>query len=169
MGFVYTAFVGQVAHMLTGIPGVNYLFTIGNATLISSAFLFFEGRRWRFALNNTLFSLLTLPTYFVSVPFDVIPRIALIINGIQADSVLNTFYEKFSAKKKLLYWSIFCSLESVLISPIMFILFYSFYLPNYASAIINIVMLLLPVIIVESLIGGIIGFYVYQRANKTRS
>ncbi len=165
-GFVFTAVVGQIAHMITGIPGVNYLFTIGNAILISAAFLLFEGRRWRFMLNNTLFALLTLPTFMVSAPFDLMPRIAIILNGIQADIVLNSFYGRFERKNKLIWWSILCSLVTVLVSPILFILIYSFYLPNYAAVLGSIVFLLLPVIIIESIAGGYIGYQIYKRVER---
>jgi hypothetical protein len=46
--FVFTVFVFQIAGIVTGILGFNYILTFGMAFLVSITFLLFEGRRWRF-------------------------------------------------------------------------------------------------------------------------
>jgi hypothetical protein len=166
-GFVYSLIIGQVGLMLTGIAGVNYLFTIGHAIFVSLGLLLFEGRRWRFSIQVTLFSFLTLPTYLMGTPYNVLPRIPLILAGIQADMLFNTVYEIFKKRNKQVVWAVLVSVEFFLIDPLLRILTYPFYLPSqYTLTFFNVTLLLLPVIIIEASMGGYLGYKIYNRIEK---
>ncbi len=166
-GFVYSALIGQMGLMLTGIPGLNYFFTIGHAVFVSSGFLLYEGRRWRFFFQATLFSLLTLPTYLMGAPYDVLTRIPLILTGLQADVLLNSVYESFERRNRLVLWGILTSIEFFLVDPFLRILTYPLFLPlQYTSTFVNVTLLLLPVIIIEASAGGYMGYKIYERVEN---
>lgn len=165
--FVYTVFIGQIAWLFTGIPGSNYLFSIGFAIIISLALLMYQGRRWRFLLQNMLFAILVIPTYFGGIPFDILARIPIIINALQVDIVCNSIYGFFKRSNKLRWWAIISTLELFLISPFVQMLnFYLFYLPTVLATFVNVILLMLPVIIIEGIAGAIIGYKLYQRIEK---
>ena len=92
---VYALLVLQIGFLVTGIPGSNYLFIIGPAIFTTVAFLLFEGRRWRLVLLMSLFGLLSLPTYTMGTPYNILPRIPLVLCAFQADILFNTFYPAF--------------------------------------------------------------------------
>ena len=165
--FVYTVLVGQLAWLFTGIPGSNLLFTIGHAILISLALLTYQGKRWRFLLQHALFAILIIPTYLQGTPFEVLPRLAMVMHGIQADILFNTIYGFFKERNKLVWLSIFIAVEFFLAAPFINILWFSLiYPPAFVTAFINTILLLLPVVIFESLIGGLIGYKIYQRVKE---
>lgn len=166
-GFVYSALIGQIGLLLTGIPGVNYFFTAGHAIFVSIGFLLFEGRRWRFFLQATLFSILTLPTYLMGTPYDILTRIPLVLTGLQADLIFNSTYETFRRRKKIVLWAILCSIEFFLIDPFLRMLTYPIFLPQqYTSTFTSVTLLLLPIIIGEAAAGGYVGYKIYQRISN---
>ncbi|TRO45978.1 hypothetical protein E2P65_06530 [Candidatus Bathyarchaeota archaeon] len=165
--FAYTALVGQLAWLFTGIPGSNLIFTIGHAILISLALLIYQGKRWRFFLQHILFAILIIPTYLQGTPFEVLPRLGIVMHGIQADILFNTLYGFFNERNKLVCLSVFIAVEFFLAAPFINILWFSLiYPPVFVTVFISTILLLLPVIIVESLIGGLIGYKIYQRVKK---
>ena len=168
-GFVYTALVFQLGFLVSGIPGSNYLFVIGQAIWNSIAYLLFEGKRWRLVFTITLFGLLTMPTSAMGTPFNILPRIPLILNGLQLDIIMNTVYPFFKRKNKLMWAAIIFSLENFIIDGILRIATYPvFYSIEYASTFIGIFFMMLPIIIIESVAGGYLGFKIYHKISNRR-
>jgi hypothetical protein len=169
-GFVYTALVFQIGFLFSGIPGSNYLFVIGQAIWNSIAFLLFEGKRWRLLFTITLFGLLTMPTSAMGAPFNILPRIPLILNALQLDIIMNTVYPFFKRKNKLMWAAIVFSLENFIIDGILRLATYPvFYSPEYASTFVGIFLMMLPVIIIESAAGGYLGFKIYDIISNRRA
>ncbi len=159
--------MGQLAWLFTGIPGSNYLFVIGYAIIISLALLMFEGRRWRLLLQSVLFAILVIPTYFAGIPFDVLARMPIIINSLQGDILFNSYYGFFKRRNKLGIWAILSTLEFMLVSPFLqMVNFYLFYPPAFLTTFVNVILLMLPVIIVETIAGAFIGYKLYERVRK---
>jgi len=167
LSVVYIYLVGQLGWLFLGIPGSNMALIIGGAIINSVALLMFEGRRWRFLLMQLIFVLLILPTYLVGTPFNILPRIPTIINAIHADILYNSIYGYFKNKNKLKTWTILTQVEFFLINPLLTgIAFIYLFPPAFVSTFINVVLLLLPVSISESVIGALIGFKLYQKIRK---
>lgn len=164
---VYSVFVGQMAFLFTGIRGINYIFFIGHAIWASVAFLLFEGRRWRFGLTATIVPILTLPTYLMGAPFDLVPRIPAIMNAIFADLIINSLYASLTKRGKIRIWSILAaitfSLGDVLFRTLTIPIFYP---PEIIPTLLGILLLFSPVITIEAVTGGLIGYKIYQRVKK---
>ena len=168
LNFVYTALVGQIARLFSGIPGSNMLLIIGGVIINSFALLYFEGRRWRFALMNIIFALLIIPTNFGGAPFDVVGRFPIFVVAVTADVLFNSVYDIFKKRNWLLLWATIDMVVFFLMNPLSYSIFFSlFYAPEVASAFINTILLLLPVIIIESIIGALIGYKIFQRLQKS--
>ena len=61
------------------------------------------------------------------------------------------------------------AVEYNLASPYIGIIFnHVFYPPEYVAAFANAVMLMAPIIVIESLAGGYMGYKVYQRTKKVQ-
>ena len=58
LSFVFMLLIGQIPQLITGIPGINYVFTIVYAINQSVARLMYEGRRWRISTQGVLVGLL---------------------------------------------------------------------------------------------------------------
>lgn len=165
---VYSILVFQVGFLLTGIPGANYIFVIGQAILSSLTLLLFEGRRWRLVVMVTLFGFLSLPTYSMGAPFNIFPRIPLFLGALQSDIIFNTFYSKFKKMNQFALFAIIYSIENFIVDGLFRIAMYPFfYSADYVSMFVSIFFSMLPVIIIESLLGGIIGYTIYRRIQTT--
>lgn len=165
--FAYTALIGQLAWLFTGIPASNLVFTIGHAVIISLSLLIYQGKRWRFFLQHVLFAILVIPTYLQGTPFEILPRLGIVMHGIQADILFNTIYGFFKERNKLVWLSIFIAVEFFLAAPFINIIWFSLiYPPAFVTLLIDTILLLLPVVIVESLVGGLIGYKIYQRVKE---
>lgn len=164
LNFVYTALVGQLAWLLSGIQGTNLLLIIGGVIINSFALLYFKGRRWRFAVYQILFAILVIPTYLLGAPFDIVAKTPIVIVGLLSDIIFNSFYGLFEKKKKLMWWAIIDMLAFFLMTPFISVLFFSFiYAPAVVSGFINVILFALPVVIIESVIGAVIGYRIYLR------
>ena len=162
--FVFTVFVFQTANMITGIQGANYIFTIGMAFFVSLTFLLFEGRRWRFFFHNTLVALLSLPTTLGGPPYDIFPRLVIVLAGFPVDLMLNSFYKVFKNNNRLVWWSILTGMVFFLVLPFFQILFFPLFFPSqFVATFTNVVILMLPWIIDRSIAGGYLGYKVYRR------
>ena len=172
IGMLYSVFVAQMALLITGIQGVHLFFIIGYAIFITAQMLLYEGRRWRFSVSSILFALLTTPTSFTGAPFDVLARIPIVINASISDLIFNSIYAHFKKRNKLFWWSILLSVEFNIINQFVSMLVYyllaylQFYPTEFFTSFINIAVLMLPVIIIESIAGGYIGHKVYERIKK---
>lgn len=167
VSFIYSIFVGQLGTLITGIQGLNYLFIVGHTIFISFGFLMYEGRRWRLFLQGVLAAMLTLTTYLSGAPFDVLSKIPMVINSFFGDLIFNSFYTFFKKRNRLLWSAILVALGFVLIIPVFVTLnMYLFYPPQVLTMYINVYLLLLPVTIIETIVGGYIGYKIYGRVRK---
>ena len=162
--FVYSTLIGQLGNLITGIHGFNYLFIIGHAIFLSFGFLIYEGRRWRLLLQGIVGAFLTLATALSGTPFDPISKIPMILNSFFGDLIFNSLYSLFKKRNKLVWLAIIVALGFVLMMPLYVSLnMFLFYPLQALSMYISVYLLLFPVTIVETVIGGYLGFRIYER------
>ena len=167
LGLVSTALIVQTAGLISGIRGANYIFTIILAIQTSLSLLVYEGRRWRFFAQNSLFTVLIIPTYLSGPPFSVQSKIHFFIMGFVADLILNSLYSTFKKKEGLKLWSILGSLLFWVMLPFLSLLIRPlFYSPEAVALFANVVYLLLPVIIAEAIAGGYLGYRIFLKVRK---
>lgn len=170
IGLIQGVLIIQMGNVLTGLPGVNYFFSILLAIWISLSFLIFEGRRWRSFLTVLIFIILTIPTYIMGLPYDLSPRIPAILNILVIDILFNSFYESFKQRGKLLRWSILLSISFIFLDIVFRVLTYPLFFPDaYISTFLNITMWLTPIILLESVAGGYLGYKIFQRIKNLTS
>jgi hypothetical protein len=168
---VFQLLIGQVPDLITGIPGATYIFTIVYSISQTVFWLLIGGRRWRIVTKSLLvrlisFFLVSSGELSVTLP----ATLATILNSTIIDVVFNSYYESFRQKNKLLWWAILSQLffwsthtiwilvfSSLLFYPIEGVLQYWF---------IPVALVMLPVMIVESIAGGYIGYKIYRRVEK---
>jgi hypothetical protein len=166
--FVYSILLVQLPNLITGVVGLNYFFIFGHGIIISLSFLIYNGKRWRFAFQSTLLSLLLIPTFSMGAPFDVLARMPMLLAGFLEDLIFNSFHQIFKTNNKLMWWGIFVALFGVLLNlALTFLNMYLFYSPEALASFVTVITLLSPVVIVESVIGGYIGYEVFERIKKT--
>jgi hypothetical protein len=130
--------------------------------------MFFEGRRWRFFLMHTLFALLTLPTNLGGAPFDLTFRLPIIVTGLIADIVVNSFYKMAKKHGKLKLWITLGNAFRWAIDPFIGLVIFNLYLPiNIIAIYLQFYVLLTPLVIAEGAITGYIGYKIYNRVKKT--
>jgi hypothetical protein len=169
LGLVSTALIAQMAGLITGIRGANYVFTIILAVQTTISFLLYEGRRWRFFVQFSIFTLLILPTFLGGPPFAVQNRIHFIVTAFVADLVVNSFYRRVVGNGRLKLWSVLGSLMFWVLLPFFSLLIRPlFYSLEAVALFANVVFLLLPVIIVEALAGGYLGYRIFLRVRKDK-
>jgi hypothetical protein len=167
LGLIYTVFAGQMGYVVTGIPGANFLFIVGYVTITSIQFLLYEGKRWRYFISTTLFVLLIFPTNFAGTAFSITTRIPIILVAFIFDLCANSFYGFFARRNKLFEWNLLTCLCYHISSPFISILtYYVFTPPEFVTMFINGTLLMLPVIIIETIIGALVGYKVYERVKK---
>jgi hypothetical protein len=163
------ASIGQMGYMLTGLRGVNSVFTILMAIQTGFALLIYQGRRWRFFVQMTIFTVLIAPTYYGGAPFDVLMKSSFIMAAFVTDITASSLYNLFKSKNRQKYYAIlhggvlFFTLQ-VLLSMVMAILFYT----TQAAGGIFILTLLSPIIIVGSIAGSYIGYKMYRRISNEK-
>lgn len=167
--FVLSASIVQMGKLITGIRGSNYLFTIILAIPICLSLLMYEGRRWRFFVQMSIFTLLIIPTNLGGTPFDPVSRLGGFATAFLVDLIANSSYGIFWKHKKMFWWSIIiCTLYWVLNPFFSTVVKFLFFPPEVMEAFLNVVLVLLPVIIIEAIAGGIIGHQIYRRLKKTK-
>jgi hypothetical protein len=169
LGLVSTALIVQMATLISGIRGADYVFTIILAVQTTISFLLYGGRRWRFFVQFSIFTLLIIPTFLGGPPFDALSRIHFIITAFLADLIINSFYETSKKHGKLKRWSISGSLLFWLLLPFFSLLTRSLYYSFQAIVLFaDVILLLLPVIVAESIAGGYLGYRIFLRLRKER-
>jgi hypothetical protein len=167
LGFVFMMLIGQVPRLITGIPGISYVFTIAYSILQTVSWLMYEGRRWRIFAQGLLLALLAL--LFIP-PWTLPVALATIINMFIVDLIFNGFYGFFKKNKKLkglsilvqvYYWTTH-SLWIVFVS----LLFLSPLEEVLEKWFIPIMSIILPIMIIEAIVGGYIGHKIYTRVAK---
>lgn len=162
--FVIAVLIAQMGTVITGIPGTNFLFTILLAIPISFSLLRYEGRRWRIFFQLTLFSLISMPTYIGGAPFDPTPRLSSLATAFLIDLLANSMYGLFKNTNKLLWWIMLTSATYWILTPLLKIaISIIFYTPEFVEGFTNVVLGLFPIIIVEAIIGGYLGYKIYKR------
>lgn len=168
LSFVYSILIAQLPTLIVGVVGLNYIFIFGYGIFISLSFLIYKGKRWRFGFQTALLALLMIPTFAMGTPFDVLARLPLVIVGFLSDFIFNSIYDYFCTKKRLKYWAILATLFTIGINPFLAVLnMVLFYPPIVLGSFIQVVSLLSPVIVIEALIGGYIGFVLFNKVKKT--
>ncbi|PVX26455.1 MAG: hypothetical protein CW691_01430 [Candidatus Bathyarchaeum sp.] len=164
LGFVISASIVQMAHLLTGIPGVTYFFTILLSLQTSLSLLIYEGRRWRFLSQITLYTFLIIPTPIGGVAFDLFSKIQMIANAFFVDTIFNSVYGTFKKKDKLRLWAILSAVVFRVMNPSFGLMIKPFFFPpEFAFRILNILYWIVPVIAVESIAGGYLGHKIFIR------
>ncbi|MCW4015271.1 MAG: hypothetical protein NWF06_02780 [Candidatus Bathyarchaeota archaeon] len=167
LGFITAISCVQIAGLITGILGINYIFTIVSAIITSFSSLLYEGRRWRFFTQFTLYALLITPTYLGGAPFNIISRLGHVVAGFFGDLLFNRGYAVFKKNNKLMLWSILTTVALWIMIPFFGTLIKPLvYTPEAMAQYVNVVILLSPVIIAESAAGGYIGYKIYKKVKQ---
>lgn len=170
LNVVLTFIVGQTATMISGLPGANYVFTILYAILTSFSLLVYEGKRWMFFVQTTLFALLIIPTFFGGVAFDVVSKAHFIANAFFIDLLFNSFYSDFKKNNSLKLWAVLGTTTYWAMSPLWGTAIKSFfYSPEYINLLVSVVSMLFPLILIEAIIGGWIGYKTFMRIHKIKT
>lgn len=150
------------------IPGIGYAVDVLGPIFGGVAFLLYRGKRWRILVQGILIALLTLPLYLGPVPpGDIIFRIPIIIKALLVDLIFNSFYASFERKNKLYHLTILQLLFFFSVGPFIDMLFSSLFIPfELLWLTYYYVILMLPLIIVLTIIGGSIGYKIYKRLEK---
>ena len=167
LNLIFMALIGQVPELITGIPGIGYVFTIVYAINQTVFWLMYEGRRWRIFPQSLLFSFLAfpfIPTWNPSL------AMATILSGFIVDVVFNSFHGVFEQKNKLLWWAIlsqvyYWSTHSLWVVVFGSLFFYPFEF-IMEQWFIPIMSVMLPIMIIEGIAGGYIGYKIYRRVEK---
>ncbi|MFC1487434.1 hypothetical protein ACFLRN_07110 [Thermoproteota archaeon] len=166
LSFVFMTLIGQVPQLITGIPGIGYAFTIVYSITQTVGWLLFEGRRWRIFGLGSLFSLISLSliqTWTLPV------AMATIVNSLIVDLIFNSLHESFERKNRLIWWVILAQ-GYYWATHSIWLLFLS--LPFYpleqilGNWFIPIMLVMLPVVIIEAIAGGFIGYKIFRRVEK---
>ncbi len=163
------ASIGQMGYIISGLRGTNSIFTILFAIQISFALLMYQGRKWRFLLQMTIFTVIITPTNYGGAPYDFFGKTYFIMAAFLTDAVSSNFYQLLKQKNKLklyavLAGSLFFTLEIVL-SIAITIAFYT----SQAAGLIFVFTLLIPLVIVEAIAGSYLGYKIYRRINQEKS
>lgn len=167
LNFVFLALIAQVPLLITGIPGIGYAFSIFYTITFTVALLFYEGKRWRFFSQGILFALLTL--VLGGTPDILLAKIPLILNIFILDVVFNSLYGFFKRKNNLVWWAILGQVYFWTTEPFWILLFYSLFsfIEGVSTAwFIPVMSLMLPVMIIEAIAGGYLGYKIYRRVEK---
>jgi hypothetical protein len=167
LNFIFMAVIGQVANSITGIPGIGYAFIIFYSIIASVAWLMYEGRRWRIFAQGLLFNSLAV----LFIPSRRSPTvIGAILNVLIVDLIFDSVYGFFEKKNKLLWWIILLQVFFWAIAPLWDVLFLSLFVYPLESVLkvwfIPIMSLMLPVMMIEAVAGGYMGYKIYRRVGK---
>jgi hypothetical protein len=169
LSVVNLALVVQNFALLIAIPGIAYMVDILGAIFGSVAFLLYRGKRWRIFMQGILVALLTLPLYLGPgfTPGNIIQRMPTIIKTLLVDLIFISLYASFERRKKLYYLNILQLIFFFSVGPFIDMLFYSLYVPfEFLWPTYYFVLLMLPLIIALTVIGGSIGYKIYERVDK---
>ena len=167
LNFVILLITNQITSLIPLNIGLSYVFTVLYAINASVAWLMYEGRRWRILAQAIIFN--TLAAVFVPSRVFVL-SIAGIVHALTADLIFNSFYGYFRLQNKLLLWIILLQSFFWATSPLWALVFLAslvyplenvltiFFIPTMTIG--------LPIMIVEAIAGGFIGYKIYRRVEK---
>ena len=168
---VLNLLISRIPESVSGIAGFGYLLTIFYSITLSVAYLMYGGRRWRIIAQASLYALVYVVLPISSSPGGTIPPLlAGIVNAFTIDIVFNSFHGFFERRNKLHWWVIltqlyYWSTHSIWVLLLGSLLFFRFELA-LQFWFIPIMSVMLPVMIVEAVAGGYIGYKVYRRVEK---
>jgi len=161
--FVFRLLIDRGVGMIN-IPGFPYILPIFFSIIQSLAFLMYKGRRWRLFFQALLSTLLYIT--FINPAFR-LTEMVTILNMFIVDVVFNSFYGSFERKNKLVWLTIlfqvcYWAIHSFWLLVSYSALFYPFeaFLNNWFIPIMSV---MLPVMIIEGLAGGYLGYQIYRR------
>ena len=167
---VFMLLIGQVPELVTGIPGISYVFTIVYSINQTVALLMFEGRRWRFFARGLLVTLLG---FSFILTWNRPLGMATIVNAFIVDVVFNSVYGFFEQRNKLLWWAILSEVYHWSTHSLWIILFGSLFFYSFELIMetwfIPIMSMMLPIIIIEAIVGGYLGYQFYRRVKKVQN
>jgi hypothetical protein len=167
LNLVLMMLIVQVPELITGIPAIGYTFIIFYAITLSVAYLLYEGRRWRIFTQGLLFNSIALLLVRIYTPT---AAIVSILTSFIIDVVFNSYYGFFKRKNKLRWWVILSQVYSWTTQPIWTLLFVALFIAPFEAVFRNwfipIILVMLPVIIIEAIVGGYIGYKIYRRVEK---
>jgi len=171
LNFVFLVLIAQVPYLITGLPGVGYAFNIFYNIIYSFSLLYYKGKRWLFLLQGVIFQLLTLVIPGSFAPAILVAKIPFLINVFILDAVFNSLYGFFRKNNNLVWWAILGQVYFWTTQPFLILLFYSLFI--FIEGIstvwfISIMSIMLPIMIIEAVIGGYIGFHIYERVEKSQ-
>ena len=165
--FVFMLLIGQIPELVTGIPGISYVFTIVYAINQTVARLMYEGRRWRIFAQGLLLSLLG---FSFILTWNRPLGMATILNAFIVDVVFNSVYGFFKQKNKLLWWAILSQVYYWPTHSLWIVVFGSLFFYPFEFIMeqwfIPIMSVMLPIMIIEGIAGGYIGYKIYRRVEK---
>lgn len=160
------ASIGQLGYVITGLRGTNSIFTILFAIQISFSLLMYQGRRWRFFLQMTIFTVIITPTNYGGAPYDFFGKMYFVFAAFLTDFVSSIFYQSLKQKSKLKLYAIFVGLLfftlEIIISVAITITFYT----SQAAGLIFVFTVLMPIITVEAIAGSYLGYKIYRKINQ---
>jgi hypothetical protein len=151
---------------MINIPGLAYTLSIFFSIIYSLFFLMCEGRRWRLSFLALLSTMLYIT--FINSAFHP-TEMATLLNLFIVDVVFNSLYGTFERKNKLLwltilfqiyFWTTY-TLWLLVFSSVLFHPFEAFFKNWFIPT-----MSITPVLILEGLAGGFIGYQIYRRVKK---
>ncbi len=171
LSVVVTFVIGQAPTMLSGVPGANYIFTVMYAVLTSFALLIYEGRRWSFFIQTTVFTLLIIPTHFGGVAFDITSKLHFMVTSFFIDLLFNSMYNGFKKLNKLHVWAVLGAVTFWSMNPLWGIIIKStfFYPQDYIATLAHVGLVLFPLIVIEAIVGGWIGYKTFARVKNVRT
>ena len=159
-----------ITNQITGViyvVGLSYVFTIFYAINASVAWLMYEGRRWRILLQAILFN--TLTSIFIP-SSTIVLGVAGVLHAFTADLIFNSFYRQFKTNNKLFWWIILLQIFFWVTAPFFtFVFLASFVYP--INSVLNIFLIPtltvgLPIMVIEAILGAIIGYKIFQRVEN---
>ncbi|KON32047.1 MAG: hypothetical protein AC479_07935 [miscellaneous Crenarchaeota group-6 archaeon AD8-1] len=171
LGFAFLILIAQIPYLITGVPGVGYVFNIFYNIIYSFSLLYYKGKRWLFLLQGIIFQLLTLVVPGSYAPTILVAKIPFLINVFILDVVFNSLYSFFRKNNNLVWWSILGQVYFWTAQPFLILLFFSLFvfIEGISTAwFIPIMSIMLPIMIIEAIIGGYIGFRIYHRYEKAQ-
>ena len=170
---VLNVLISRIPETVSGIAGFGYLFTILYSITLSVAYLMYGGRRWRIIAQASLYALVYTVLPISSSPGGTIPPLlATIVNAFTIDIVFNSFHGFFERRNRLQWWVIPTQLYYWGTHSIWTLVFTSLLFYPFEAAMqywfIPVALVMLPVMIVEAVAGGYIGYKIYRRVEKIK-
>lgn len=168
---VFRFLIGRIVSMIQIPPfgtSTGYLLSIFYSMIHSLAFLTYKGKRWTLFSQALISTLLYL--VFVNPTLQAV-EMATVTNLFIVDVVFNTFYGSFEKKKKLL-WLVIIFQVYYWITHSTWVLFYlSIFFPYTFQGLIiywfiPIMSILIPIMVIEGLVGGFTGYKIFKRVEK---